>query len=843
MKHAFKRPRLEAAGSPSSPPRDDAVPLQSTGRKSARRKRKKPAAAEGLLVDTCLDQSLETKSKQHKLTGVNVRNIIHEVITNEHVVAMMKAAINETEATPPFEPKMTRSKLKEVVEKGVPIPAWNISPIKKSENDGEVRQFADIPLAEEDSSDEEYRPDDEEEDETAEDTLQESDFEGTVSPRRGRPLKSAHQSRGVDGGAMGPPPAPPPLTDNFLEELCAVEAELAVCTEPYQPLEDGGEGGLMAYRTRSKRPLRDVPLGQLEAELRAPDITPDMYDCGATLEDSDWTDWLRGLMTSDGDNDEECDDEDDPEYNFLADVDEPDREDYRDDKAVRITKKEVNQLMEELFETLKEDMAGREADDECREAEDDCREEEEEPREDVNRRHPPAAKRALGERPTVRQQLAYLSSSPRQPQREPEREDTLRLDAKHRRALRQQVQQHVQLLLQIHLLTSPVEELGAEAQTTRQFLFELDILAQRGELMMSSRRKSTFRASNLQGALQLLEELQEHPVTHTPQKRTPDARGQMRSFPTMPGELAWIFATRPVFLYPQLLPRVSLDPALYCPRRTAAFTAAEDSLLAMGLRNVAGSRDPARLLSDVLLAKSLVQVRRRILQCCRPGTPDNVVKNFRRKGVLPPAAPACVSVTAWECRPPVERDAKLMPFWLMRSLPLIAKLRSSASSLTEVGSASSGQTSARYPSRLPPELCFRPAGFFRRAVSCPSSAVQDDTTSRLVEDTPPLQETSSAKRREVPVVFAKNVSLGVNGEKTVVWTREADRLILTSCQQGGASGRTFRRVSAQLGNKTAREVSVRFRDLVGLFRTSSTSSLDTRNPEGEAALAPEWTHT
>lgn len=34
---------------------------------------------------------------------------------------------------------------------------------------------------------------------------------------------------------------------------------------------------------------------------------------------------------------DECDDEDDPEYNFLADTDEPDVEDYRDDKAVRIT--------------------------------------------------------------------------------------------------------------------------------------------------------------------------------------------------------------------------------------------------------------------------------------------------------------------------------------------------------------------------------------------------------------------------------------------------------------------------------------------------------------------------
>lgn len=78
-------------------------------------------------IDRQLDQSLETKSRQHNLTTVNVKNIIHvsesrigigwdpsvwaelswtsapqEVITNEHVVAMMKAAINETEARPPF---------------------------------------------------------------------------------------------------------------------------------------------------------------------------------------------------------------------------------------------------------------------------------------------------------------------------------------------------------------------------------------------------------------------------------------------------------------------------------------------------------------------------------------------------------------------------------------------------------------------------------------------------------------------------------------------------------------------------------------------------------------------
>ena len=50
------------------------------------------------------------------------------------------------------------------------------------------------------------------------------------------------------------------------------------------------------------------------------------------------------------------------------------------------------------------------------------------------------------------------------------------------------------------------------------------------------------------------------------------------------------------------------------------------SLLVLGLRNMEGSCDPPKLVSQFLLRKTLVQVRRRILQCCRPGAPDNIVK-------------------------------------------------------------------------------------------------------------------------------------------------------------------------------------------------------------------------
>uniref|UniRef100_A0A8P4GR28 CASP8-associated protein 2 n=1 Tax=Dicentrarchus labrax TaxID=13489 RepID=A0A8P4GR28_DICLA len=909
------------------------------------------AAGVELEIDRRLDQSLETKSKQHNLTTVNVRNIIHEVITNEHVVAMMKAAINETEAVPPFEPKMTRSKFKEVVEKGVVIPAWNISPIKKTSDVNKAPQFVDIPLAEEDSSDEEYHPDEEDEDETAEDTFQESDMESTASSPRGSRLNrmeedscspwqtSRSRSRRLRAGsvAMGPPPPPkapaPKVTDStFLEKLHAVEEELAVCMEPYQPLsESEDEVGLMAYRTRSKRPLRDVPLGRLEAELRAPDITPDMYDSSSTHEDREWTDWLRGLMTSDMDNEEECDDEDDPEYNFLADIDEPDQEDYRDDKAVRITKKEVNELMEELFETLKEDLAGQEVEDEGHEEEEEALEETH-----TVQTHTPEEQHNTGlgddevddgpitELRTVKQQLEFMKKrrqlglqthtlcnththSP-----EPY---TLKLDGRQRSRLQQQLQQHVQLLTQVHLLSSPVAKLHSEAETTRQFLFELDLLAQRGELLMSSGCPgfcSVFRASNLQGALQLLEELRLTPISYRPQHHPPDARGHMRCYPVMPAELAWLFATRPVFLYPELLPCASLDPALYCPRRTAAFTAAEDCLLVLGLRNMEGSSDPTKLVSQFLLRKTLVQVRRRILQCCRPGFPDNIVKEkvssedseeeedddegdqresedeqFAQDYLLrvcdavqvcqglseqllqvldqfsavgPSGAPELLYnglrrvLRPWpqllrdyaaflnrgqarRCGLVLEQQLFERSRWFLRqlgqSLGESSVLYQQVVSVLQGSSAPSPEDMDKISSLLKhhPHLQEEFWEFFQQLHARTTDYVSQNppggNRKRVDSQTSEESETGSDRQEEEESerpLCAKNISMTSSGEKVVVWTREADRAILTACQQGGANRKTFRCVSAQLGNKTTQQVSLRFHDLMNLFQKSTSCS-------------------
>ncbi|XP_012678292.2 GON-4-like protein [Clupea harengus] len=716
--------------------------------------------------DDCgkLDRDLERKSRQLNLTAVNVRDILHEVITNEHVVAMMKAAIMETQDMPLFEPKMTRSKLKEVVEKGEGSPTW----IKKSK---EVKppQFVDIPLEEdEDSSDEEYCPDEDEEDETAEDTFQESDVDSTASSprvsRAGRARTPVEHSEGDEekhhsprlrpktskylrmaAVPMGPPPPPQscsspratgPPDCSFLEKLHAVDEELAlshICLEPFQALSSAGgaecaNDSLVSCRTRSKRPLRGIPLGMLEAELHAPDITPDMYDCGLALEDRDWSEWLQGLMISDIEYEEEGDDEDDPEYNFLDDLDEPDREDYRTDRAVRITKREVNGLMEELFDTFQDELGCREQDEEGRD-EDEERDGEPPPPTAPNFNVPqairfeePLAKMLTACRRTV---MGQQDSPPQSKESQPRVSHnapvpqvllipppcTLVLSGAQKRRLQQQVQQHVQLLTQVNMLSAPVEALHSDAVTTKMYLSELQSFAERGEQMRAAVQPgfvSAFRACNLQPSLELLEELK-----NTPSILTPLAKPLRSHSAVLPPKLAWLLATRPVFLYPELLPRCSLDPALQTTPCKVTFTKGEDGLIVLGLKHLKDTEVPHHLICRYLLRnKKTENLRTHIQDLCVPRAMDNVIKDYFKHNVVPPLQLACVPVLPGEERPPVERKETLFPHWLKKSLPHIHRAVLEYNKLLEPASPEKTRISPpyifpkdiRYPPSMPENL-------------------------------------------------------------------------------------------------------------------------------------------
>ncbi|TRY89450.1 hypothetical protein DNTS_016047 [Danionella cerebrum] len=101
------------------------------------------------------------------------------------------------------------------------------------------------------------------------------------------------------------------------------------------------------------------------------------------------------------------------------------------------------------------------------------------------------------------------------------------------------------------------------------------------------------------------------------------------------------------------------------------------------------------------------------------------------------------------------------------------------------------------------------------------------------------QQNALGPASDIPVC-AKNISLTPSGERVVLWTREADRVILTTCQQQGANQSTFEAVSQQLGNKTASEVSRRFRDLMHLFHTAaSEASSEDETAEPQSATDEE----
>ncbi|XP_006861628.1 PREDICTED: GON-4-like protein isoform X2 [Chrysochloris asiatica] len=710
-------------------------------KKGAKRKRDGRGQEEGSLaydlkLDDILDRTLEDGAKQHNLTAVNVRNILHEVITNEHVVAMMKAAISETEDMPMFEPKMTRSKLKEVVEKGVVIPTWNISPIKKA-NEIKPPQFVDIHLEEDDSSDEEYHPDDDEEDETAEESLLESDVESTASSPRGAKKSRLRQSSEMtetdeEGGMlpeaekvatpairhisaevvpMGPPPPPKPKQtkdSTFMEKLHAVDEELAsspVCVDSFQTMDDS----LIAFRTRSKMPLKDVPLGQLEAKLRAPDITPDMYDPN-TADDENWKMWLGGLMNDDVGNEDEADDDDDPEYNFLEDLDEPDTEDFRTDRAVRITKKEVNELMEELFDTFQDEMGFPKVEDDGPEEKDRVAES----RPNFNtpqvlRFEEPLANFLNEQHRTVKElleQLKMKKSSAKQ-QQEVERvkpksdkvPQTLVLDLAQRKRLQQQMQQHVQLLTQIHLLASSNPNLSSEASTTRVFLKELGTFAQSSIALhhqFNPKFQTLFQPCNLMGAMQLIEDFSTHvSIDWSPRKTV---KKPAYEFPCLPKQVAWILATSKVFMYPELLPLCSLQAK--DPEDKSFFTKAEDNLLALGLKHFECTEFPKPLISKYLLTcKTVHQLTVRIKNLTLSRAPDNIVKFYKKTKQLPVLVKCCEEIQPHQWKPPVEREEHRLPFWLKASLPSIQKeLQCIAEGTGEVGNVTGAPETNTAPS-------------------------------------------------------------------------------------------------------------------------------------------------
>lgn len=261
---------------------------------------------------------------------------------------------------------------------------------------------------------------------------------------------------------------------------------------------------------------------------------------------------------------------------------------------------------------------------------------------------------------------------------------TLRLSHDQRRVLQQQIQQHVQLLTQVHLLTRGTQGLSHEAHITKLFLVELGQFSCRP----GAPARSSFEVCNLPLALELLEDDGAEPRATSGSGASADSRRWLPSmtpatnghaFPLLPTRLAWLFATHPAFTCPELLPVCSFHPTHHTAPKRQIYTRGEDGLLVLALKHFQGTVNPEQLITDFVLCKKRSSLTKHIRELSSSRAPPNVVKSFFTSGAVPPLPVACCRVHPSDLCPAVDRSCSQCPNWLKNSRGIIQKTRISSS--------------------------------------------------------------------------------------------------------------------------------------------------------------------
>ncbi|XP_076102737.1 GON-4-like protein [Mytilus galloprovincialis] len=665
--------------------------------------------------DNEIDKALEENASRQNLTVVNVKNILHQVITNEDVVAMVKNTLHDmaeedsesllVPAT--YEPKMTRSKFKEVLEKdGTIHHPWPLSPLKKKERP--TTSFLDLPFTDDDEDgDDEYNPEKEIEmgsysDEDSE-SVASSQVSDLGSPRPSTPatpsstisrFSDLDKTPSVQGddelkSPMGPPAR---LPVSATKSMLGKRYHMAMAESDRKAKQ--AEEETIALRTRSKLSLHDTSLLELESNFVAPDITWDMYE--TSCDDKDWMTFLTGLQKI-PENEDTNDDENDPEYNYLAEVEEEDvdMEDLRRDRAVQISRKEMNELMDELLEAYQDTDTLEEGEKEL------------------------LKKRAIE---TVKISTKKSSKSVC-PSIEVGLTESQRIQLEH------QMRKHVQLLSQMYVLAAGNIQDYQEVKENSRFL--LNELQKFSEVNSTLTSYSAYKACNLEEAVEMVNEDKEFvqidpknvivnnrmrpkKTQLSPAKRSRKANieknsksvspekgienmlcrnykqlsekkkdliysvlGQGANFnepssllprsnlPNLTTQQREIFWRSLIFIYSDYLPLgnllISRD---FSKSPRVCFTEAEDNLLALGLEQFRNLPYHRRLIQKFMLpCKTEDQIKIRIKNLTAKNTPDNPVKTFKTTKKIPDFPVFTDPFDVNEIKPVMRQDASCLPVW------------------------------------------------------------------------------------------------------------------------------------------------------------------------------------
>ncbi|XP_063366858.1 uncharacterized protein LOC134655338 [Cydia amplana] len=332
----------ESGSSKNSSPASPSLNM-SKSRLTRARKRKRVSSDSSSDTDPVLpenllevEKNLHASALKNNLDDVSVKKILKSVVTNDHVLALVKLQEEEENMeahsdTP--KPKLTRSKAKEL-RKVSPKTAWNLenlelTPIKhipvKTRPEVTALIAQELP---EDEDDEEYDPRADDVPSDDDQTLEScSDLDS--QPRTPATPRRTASPRIVKDGPFKVP-----------QEISTPRRKL-----------DMDEEATIALRTRSKLSLSSVPIDHIEGSFVPPDEAP------MPAADDVWTEFLQICLNPET---EAQDDDDDPEYNVAQDPDAHDEDEEGLENIMKISKKELNDLVTELFSVMPDEGLGDE---------------------------------------------------------------------------------------------------------------------------------------------------------------------------------------------------------------------------------------------------------------------------------------------------------------------------------------------------------------------------------------------------------------------------------------------------------------------------------------------------
>ncbi|KPJ03247.1 hypothetical protein RR46_06403 [Papilio xuthus] len=298
---------------------------------------------DGVLTENSfqMEKNVHASAIKNNLDDISVKKILKKVVTNDHVLALVKLREEEEEILEEkIRPKLTRAKVKELMKDLPKSTGWNLenlelTPIKhipvKTRPEVKALIAQELP---EDEDDDEYQP--------THDDVQ-SDDEHTVE-----------SSSDVDSLPRTPAT---PKSQSLVSPKVVKDGPFKVPQNKATPIRrklNLEEEATIALRTRSKLSLSATPIEHIESSFIPPDDVPTV-----DVDDPVWNEFLEECLNpASALVKNEDDDEADPEYNVAADPDiHDDDEEVLDNSIIKISKKELNDLMTELFNIMPEPSA------------------------------------------------------------------------------------------------------------------------------------------------------------------------------------------------------------------------------------------------------------------------------------------------------------------------------------------------------------------------------------------------------------------------------------------------------------------------------------------------------